>query len=236
MCFVLVPDDTVVKHVAVPTVRKSLDFTTPKSKVKEPVKATISQEPVACSSKQADVLDNSFDRDFQRLENQTNVISKKRAVENLFGDIDDLIMEEHNFRQLKKPKTEDEKLADNLALIDCILERRQLFKDKHNPNLSIGNTSVSSVQYIKNNISFRVPKYPFIALTTHDGERIYARMHSEDYEQEDIRRIMSDNSFTGLLGNASKELWEKANVIVSRFSIIFFMLAIVLSKIIKDTT
>lgn len=200
-----------------PTVRKSLDFTTPKSKEKESAKKTIPEEQVASTSTQANLLENSFDRDFQSLENQDNTISKKRGIEDLFGDIDDLIMEEQNFRQLKKPKTEDEKLADSLALIDCILERRQLFKDKQNHNLSVGNrnTSVSSLQYIKDNISFRVPKYPFIGVTTHDGERIYARMHSEDYEQEDIRRIMSDNSFTGLLGNASKELWEKANAIVS---------------------
>lgn len=134
----------------------------------------------------------------------------------MFGDIDDILLEE-NSNRCKRKKTDDEKLQDQLMLIEQILEKRKLAREKLNPTIGIGGVlkPVSSVDHIRNNVSYRVPKYPFIGITRHDGERVYVRMHSEEYEMEDIRRITSTNHVTNLIGKNFKDTWAKAMNIVS---------------------
>ncbi|GLV39482.1 cutlet [Carabus blaptoides fortunei] len=197
-------------HYAGPKSRRSLDFATP------PGKSKSFPEPQPSTSRAPDVFENSFDRDFRIIESETVSNSKKRGVNDLFGDIDDILLEE-NSNRCKRKKTEDEKLQAQLMLIELILEKRKLAREKLNPTIGHGGVlkPVSSVEHIKNNVSYRVPKYPFIGITRHDGERVYIRMHSEEYEMEDIRRITSTDHVTNLFGNNFKDIWAKANKLLA---------------------
>lgn len=197
-------------HLAGPRSRRSLDFTTPTAKSKS------SQEPQPSTSRAADVFENSFDRDFRLIETETAANPRKRGVSDLFGDIDDILLEE-NSNRCKRKKTDDEKLQDQLMLIEQILEKRKLAREKLNPTIGIGGVlkPVSSVDHRRNNVSYRVPKYPFIGITRHDGERVYIGMHSEEYEMEDIRRITSTNHVTNLIGKNFKDTWAKAEKLLA---------------------
>lgn len=159
------------------------------------------------------MLDNSFDRDFSpiNLENETQ--SKKRSVNDLFGDIDDILVED-NFHKHKKTKTKRD-YNEDMKVINKIVELRQ--QNKHRYNLKSNNelnnryNTQSRINHIKENLSFRVPRYPFIVVVRHDGERIYVRMHSEDYEKEEIKRVAEQSTQEGfLLGQSFKDMVEKA--------------------------
>lgn len=144
--------------------------------------------------------------------------NKKRTVEDLFGDIDDLddLFYEDSQPSSKKPKTNE--LEENLALIERIVQLRKLAKEKHSiTNLKVTNPAKLNYDRDKQNLSFRVPKYPFIGVTRFDKERVYVRFHSEDYEKDETMRIVKESSFQGVMGSSFKEIWKEAERLVYLF-------------------
>lgn len=138
--------------------------------------------------------------------------TKKRTVTELFGDIDDLLNENVEYNLSKKSKG---KVSD-LELINHILELRKLAKEKENPTtIYRKNCSTSSGDYVKQNLSYRVPKYSFISVKRSDNERVYVRFHSEEYEKEQAALLMKNSSLSGVMGERFKEVWAEATSIVS---------------------
>lgn len=167
---------------------------------------TVTNQPLTSTS-----LDNSFDRDFSTIELYES--RKKRCVEDLFGDINDIEEEE---RSSKRPKRDVE--AD-FKLIDRIKQERRLNKTKLTAENEFGRNSrtISREQHIRENLSYRVPRYPFIVVVRHDGERVYVRMHSEEYENEEIKRVAEESICEGfLMGKSFKDVLERAQVYLAK--------------------
>jgi hypothetical protein len=62
-------------------------------------------------------------------------------------------------------------------------------------------------------------RWPFVTLKRSDGERVYVRTHSEEYETIQLAEINLMNTHVdGLLGD-SKEIWDAANEMVSSIKI-----------------
>lgn len=137
--------------------------------------------------------------------------TRKRTIDEIFGDIDDILFED----QVGAKKHKSDKAADDLALIEHIIRLRKLSKERNNPLIGSRNYETSCIDRDKRNISYRVPNYPFIGVTSPDGERIYVRCHSEQYEKEERERIMTDLSFNGVLEDHFKEIWKEAGQLVS---------------------
>ncbi|KAG5874386.1 hypothetical protein JTB14_000686 [Gonioctena quinquepunctata] len=141
--------------------------------------------------------------------------SRKRTVEELFGDINDIgedILDDQPFVKKRKP-TEKEELQ---ALREHILELRRLNKERNNIICVRTSSSTYNVQRDRHNLSYRVPKYPFIGVKRHDGEKVYVRFHSEEYENEDIQRVVKESSSKGLMGDSFRKMWEEAQVLIAK--------------------
>lgn len=134
--------------------------------------------------------------------------SKKRTIQELFGDIDDLLGE-HDAKKAKTNRTE-------LEMIDYIVELRQIAKEKQNGALFSRNSKKITSHDIGNNLSYRVPKYPFLAVTRHDGERIYIRCHSEQYEKDEMLQITQNCSFKNIMKDMFKDTWKEAEKLLNK--------------------
>lgn len=113
----------------------------------------------------------------------------------------------------KKTKTND--IEEQLAMIEQILELRRLAKEKSSIlRNKDSNTVLNKINRDKQNLSYRVPKYPFIGVTRFDNERVYVRFHSEEFEKEEMQRIVNESTFSGVMGEAFKEVWKDAQNLV----------------------
>ncbi|XP_044761359.1 chromosome transmission fidelity protein 18 homolog [Coccinella septempunctata] len=231
--------DEPVVRTAENKARKSLDYglqRTVTTNTQSDLFFTQSQE----SNSSRNNLDNSFTTDFQPLNERndnnipknvadsndcisqapsTSLINtaeqpptKKRTIEELFGDIDDLLFE--NERKAKKSRP-DTKLEQQMEMIGKILELRKQREENDNI-LFRKNNRISVDDRDKLNLSWRVPAYPFISITRHDKERFYVRCHSDDYEKEDVSRVIKDINFVGVMGDMFKETWQKAQEIMNK--------------------
>lgn len=133
---------------------------------------------------------------------------KKRTIEELFGDIDDILFETNTKRPKKSVENED------LELIEQILLMRKLSKQKNRLEITFERKTPNFVGNPAN-ISDKIPNYPFIALNTSENQRVYVRFHSEEYQNEDIKDIIEKISDKSLLGVESKTIWEKATKIIN---------------------
>ena len=173
-----------------------------------------------------------FENDFPTLSSQSDLFplnsqaqssqTRKRTVEELFGDIDDITDDIIFNDQPNVKKHKGDKHAEDLALIEHILELRKLSKEKHNLTTPKRDYSTSSTERDKRNLSYRVPKYPFIGVKRLDNERVYIRFHSEEFEKEETQRIINECNFKGVLGDSFKEVWNEARHLVS-YSILYIL-------------
>ncbi|KAJ3646988.1 hypothetical protein Zmor_024542 [Zophobas morio] len=157
-----------------------------------------------------------FEDDFAPLEDDegANVPSSvepsnanKRTIEELFGDIDDILFE----NQTKKRRTEGEN-AEELALIEHIIELRRLAKERDAPDV-VRRDYTGVHDRDKNNLSYTVPSYPFIGVTRDDGQRVYIRFHSEQYELEERQRIVQEISSKSDSAS-NQDLWAQAQELI----------------------
>ncbi|GJQ73201.1 hypothetical protein Trydic_g13583 [Trypoxylus dichotomus] len=162
----------------------------------------------------------NFSDDFVPIADENNIgnskdnriNTNKRSIEELFGDIDDLLSEDvtQNYESVSKKRKKGSKENADLALIEHILALRKLSNDFNNPAANFGKNYTSVENKNRNNMSLSVPKYPFVAVNNHNGERIYVRFHSEQYEKDETKRVTDRKNFTGIMGQAFKDIWTEA--------------------------
>ncbi|KAL3273195.1 hypothetical protein HHI36_014650 [Cryptolaemus montrouzieri] len=120
---------------------------------------------------------------------------RKRTIEELFGDIDDLLFE--NERKLKKSKPIN-KYEEQLEMIEKILELRKLNQENKDVLFRQKNSLISSEERNKMNLSWRVPSYPFISITRNDSEKINTQYEESTRSIEEtpmeIDRIEEDQN------------------------------------------
>lgn len=164
-------------------------------------------EPIPNSQSNNAPIDNNY--------NNTN--QRKRRLEDLFGDINDIEDTDYfgyDNVQLKKHKTQDEI---DVELIEKILDARKRYQINQMPLNK--NQHISKLEALhkfkKQNLSLKIPNWPFITLKhSANNERIYVRMHSEEYEDTQIKNINFENSFGNLLGESKDQIWNQAQAIV----------------------
>ena len=144
------------------------------------------------------------------------VNSRKRRLEDIFGDIRDI--EEEQFRyeseaMAKKMRSEEEI---DIDMIKQILEKRKQIVSLMNPMKASNLDKLEALhKFKKQNLSLSLPQFPFTTLVRDDKERIYVRMHSKEYEDKQIKDVHFTKSYGNLLGEAKDDVWQQAQKIVS---------------------
>lgn len=141
--------------------------------------------------------------------------ARKRCLEELFGDIQDLDeIDNHNIYETitKRKKTEEEI---DFEMIERILELRKLRNTEIKSKKCNDLDRLEALQKFKQqNLSSTIPKYPFIPLRS-DDEKIYVRFHSEEFESERIREIQCGKSFGSMMSKEVKDqMWANAQKMV----------------------
>lgn len=129
----------------------------------------------------------------------------KRTASDLFGDIDDIELEERNTKRTKFLSKEERQDL----LINSILNKRKEILEQRKHFCS--NLSTVSVQKdCLDNISRHVPKWPFVAVSGADGHNLYLRCYSKEEYDEQIKSINLKTKTTGLLQVPFQELFKEA--------------------------
>lgn len=154
---------------------------------------------------------------------------RKRRLDQLFGDIDDIddfveeqqpqfdrnvfYSEDIEEQKRKKAKTEEEK--DN-QLIETILALRAI-----NRSQTASATRQSRLEQLEalrrfkeRNLSETYPKWPSQKISVDINEHLYVRMHSEEFETNQLKDIDVKKNSGNLLGDATDEIWNEAQAIV----------------------
>ncbi|XP_076264817.1 chromosome transmission fidelity protein 18 homolog [Rhynchophorus ferrugineus] len=220
-------EDEYINRLPQPKVRKSLNFDAPSSLSNvhdDPNSSIISGcHEIADESVQKDDYESTVGEMEINVDNnilsttQSTSNSRKRTVEALFGDIEDLLdIDIEEYSAPKRVKA-DEKCKKDLELIDLIIRKRNDYKTSNNLGAIAINISgiTSDAERNKHNISREVPKYPFIRIKDFSKENVYIRFHSEAYEKEESRRIVKEHSFQGVLGESFKKVWSEATSLIS---------------------
>lgn len=148
---------------------------------------------------------------------------RKRRLDDLFGDIGDIIDEENvakvyygygnDENERKKAKCEEEM---DLHLIERILAARALQRVKVNNHGK--KNKLEQLEFLRNfkkrNLSEICPNWPSIPVIGQNADRIYVRMHSEEFEIDRLKEIDFRNGFNNLLGENSDSVWNKAQQII----------------------
>lgn len=234
--------DEDIDILRVPKARKSLDFSTSSKQNSQYRRESIeesqvnnlrgskkSQENGSCRESQNEEMALDEEPVYHRQSEQDNENtalgeisssnSKKRTIDDLFGDINDLFCDDvdDEVSESKRHKGDD-KLKEDLALIELILKKRKEYKLSHNLKSVTNNQSLThnNTERDKYNLSLQVPKYPFIKVNGFDGNNVYIRFHSESYEKEERLRIITENSFHGVLGDNFKKIWSEAQELLNK--------------------
>lgn len=159
-------------------------------------------------------MNDSFDVDVRRLsQNEEGPPNKKRTIQELFGDIDDLLSENDALREFKRCKTD----RTELEMIDHIIELRKLAKERQSGSVLFGKGRGTSGKYVaENNLSYRVPNYLFFGVTRDDSERVYVRFHSEKYEKEELNQIVKNHNFENVMKDIFKDTWKEAEELINK--------------------
>ncbi|XP_063699801.1 chromosome transmission fidelity protein 18 homolog [Culicoides brevitarsis] len=142
-------------------------------------------------------------------------MSRKRRLDDIFGDIGDICEEEEpqiTNEPYKKAKSEEEK---DMELIEMIVNAR---KKLHSQMLKPGKRSniehLDDVRAFKmQNLSYTVPKWPFIKLRQADEDKIYVRCHSEEFEKNQLKEIAFKRQEDGFFGEDKSKIWNEASEI-----------------------
>ena len=145
-----------------------------------------------------------------------NINQNKRTIEQLFGDIDDILTENiPDYQETVAKKRKLNNADNNLALIEKIVNLRKQFKERTNPSLFIKSYTPDNSNFQRENFSFIVPKYSCVSVKLRDGRDLYVRCHSEEYEKEELKKLMCNTNLIGIMGSQFKDTWDEALGIVS---------------------
>ncbi|XP_037959748.1 chromosome transmission fidelity protein 18 homolog isoform X2 [Teleopsis dalmanni] len=140
---------------------------------------------------------------------------KRRLEEQLFGNIDDLYSNDtYEDPVAKKQRTEEEH---DFEVIEKILDARKRYREC---NELISNENILRLQAVHKfkmqNLSYIVPSWPFIILRRVDGQTVFVRQHSEEYETREIKNVNNNCRTESVLGESKQKLWDSANEIINR--------------------
>lgn len=147
---------------------------------------------------------------------------RKRRLDQLFGDIADLQDDDFEidnllspFNLAKKVKTEEELDAE---MIEQILQARAENQAKSlKPN---GQNRLEQLENLRKfkaqNVSETYPKWPCTTVVNNNKDRLYVRMHSEDFERKQLGDLNFQQNYGNLLGESSKDIWDQAQQIVQK--------------------
>lgn len=169
---------------------------------------------------------NFFDDEFEDITDvNVNLNPRKRRLEDLFGDIGDIVEEEEcakvyygfdtddNMR--KKARCEEEM---DRELIEKILLMRAANRTKASDRSK--RTKLEQLEALqkfkKQNLSESYPNWPSIPVLGDSGERIHVRMHSVEFEAKQLQDVNFRKEFTNLLGESADTVWDEAQAIVQK--------------------
>lgn len=166
---------------------------------------------------------NLFDDEHEYVNIDLN--PRKRRLENLFGDIGDIVEEEElgkvyygfdtedNMR--KKARCEEDQ---DRELIERILATRAANRTKASDRSK--RTKLEQLEacqkFKKQNLSETYPNWPSIPVLGDNRERIYVRMHSEEFEAKQLKDVNFRKGYTNLLGESADRVWDEAQAIVRK--------------------
>lgn len=164
------------------------------------------------------------DEEFENNLPSTEINPRKRRLNDLFGDIDDIIQEEKPAQVFysvdeeenikKKARSEEEQ---DKMLIDRILAARAELQTKNKNFLKQSKLQqLELLQKFKaRNLSEVYPQWPCIPMVA-DHSRVYVRMHSEEFENIQLNELTLRKNYSKLLGNNSDDIWNEAQTIVEK--------------------
>ncbi|KAF9788822.1 hypothetical protein SFRURICE_018398 [Spodoptera frugiperda] len=204
-------EPSVVKKKPLPA-KRSLDFSSPVAKKPVTSNFTNNVPDTITNSGVTESTDISLTPNLLPLEEFTQV-SHKRTADELFGDIGDIDFNEVELPS-KRQKTEEET---DLELIDKILEGRRLKQILLEPSgRALGGRSKYNA---KDNMSLDIPRWPFVALSNSDGDRVYVRIESEEAWESSLDKGMEQMGLHASYANtwveARKILEEKQQRVIS---------------------
>lgn len=150
---------------------------------------------------------------------------RKRRLDDLFGDIGDIIDDEDlanvyygfDTEENEKKKARNEEELDR-ALIEKILLARAMNRamaSNHTKQTKL--EQLEALQKFKmRNLSETYPIWPSIPVLGDGRERLYVRMHSEEFETNQLKELNFRKSFNNLLGESSESVWNEAQSIVQK--------------------
>lgn len=165
------------------------------------------------------------DEEFENNQRATEFNSRKRRLNDLFGDINDIIQEEHvaqvyyseDPEENAKKKARSEEEADN-ELIQRILFARA--ENSLRANKFTKQTKLKRLEELQKfkqqNLSESYPKWPSIPVVNCEHSRIYVRMHSEEFESNQLNELSIRKNISNLLGNSTENMWNEAEKIVEQ--------------------
>lgn len=158
---------------------------------------------------------------------------RKRRLDQLFGDIADIndldderqpqfdrnvfyaVDEDEQMR--KKARSEEEL---DRQMIEKILALRAISRSQSTSALR--QTKLEQLEALRKfkarNLSETFPNWPSQIVSVDVNERLYVRMHSEEFEKNQLKEInVRKSAGNNLLGEASDEIWNDAQAIVGFF-------------------
>lgn len=130
--------------------------------------------------------------------------AKKRTVDEIFGDVNDIDFTEEI--PSKKQKTEEEIDA---ALIERIVNERKFRQFLSEPTIS----SKPKTSYVlEENMSMHIPRLGFIPVSNLEGQRMYVKCDSE----ESWEKSLDDFNYATSFDSMYTEVWEDANEILEK--------------------
>lgn len=162
------------------------------------------------------------------IENNHMVIDcnpRKRRLDDLFGNIDDIVREERLAQvfypedaeaQLKKKARSEEE--QDRELIERILAARaahaaatsQFTKQSELQQLE------ALRKFKERNLSEVYPQWPCLPVFNGDRQRIYVRIHSEEFEVKQLNELSVRRNICRVLGESSDDIWNEAQKIVEK--------------------
>ncbi|XP_034234267.1 chromosome transmission fidelity protein 18 homolog isoform X2 [Thrips palmi] len=205
------PNEPVVRKPAPPTVRRSLDFCG------------------SSSTQITDVISSTPANSGVEKLSAASPPSRKRTIDDIFGDIDDIELEEaaegHHLSGKSSKRSCKQTVVDptffldedpgpesshgkEMELIDRINDlRKKAFMECQQGHIS----SPTSIKLkASSSITKGVPKWPFVSVTSELGDRVYVRLRTEEYMDEQCDKVSHKRGQSGLLRSSFSSLKDEA--------------------------
>lgn len=152
---------------------------------------------------------------------------RKRRLDDLFGDIDDIVHEEQqNAAQVfysvdaeenAKKKARSEAELDNAMILRILNARAEHAAQTSNFQKQSHLQQLEALRKFKaRNLSEIYPQWPSIPVVCNELNRIYVRCHSEEFEKNQLNEVSLRKNFGKLLGESSDDIWTEAQTIVEK--------------------